>query len=130
VRYLIDLVEQCKTQQTHKYFLDILSINMNKLLLGYFYSIALSLAGNLRPAPELIDRARGYYNHKQVQVKIRSEDGIDQTEAFAYAEWQILSRIDCNRLPVQRYDRPEKNGDFWRINVFGVATGYARKPAR
>jgi hypothetical protein len=129
VRYLIDLVEQCKTQQTHKYFLDILSINMNRLLLGYFYSIALSLFGSFSPAQELIDQAKGYAN-KQLEFKIRYEDGIDQAEAFAYAEWQILSRIDCNRLPVQRYDRPEKNGDFWRINVFGVVTGYARKPAR
>jgi hypothetical protein len=91
---------------------------MNKLLLGYFYSISLSLAGNFSPAPELIDRARGYAHQRQVQVKIRSEDGIDRAEAFALAEWQILGAIDYNRLPVQRYDRPKQDGDFWRINVF------------
>jgi hypothetical protein len=90
---------------------------MNKLLLGYFYSIALSLAGNFSPAPELIERARGYA-HKQVEFKIRYEDGIDRAEAFAYAEWQILGAIDYNRLPVQRYDQPKQDGDFWRINVF------------
>jgi hypothetical protein len=91
---------------------------MNKLLLGYFYSIALSLAGDISPAPELIERARGYAHHRQAQSKIRYEDGIDQAEAFAYAEWQILGAIDYNRLPVQRYDQPKKDGDFWRINVF------------
>jgi hypothetical protein len=90
---------------------------MNKLLLGYFYSIALSQAGNISPAPELIERARGYA-HKQVQFKIRYEDGIDRAEAFALAEWQILGAIDYKRLPVQRYDRPKKDGDLWRINVF------------
>jgi hypothetical protein len=90
---------------------------MNKLLLGYFCSIALSLAGNISPAPELIERARGYA-HKQLQVKIRYEDGIDRTEAFALAEHEILGAIDYKRLPVQRYDRPKKDGDFWRINVF------------
>jgi hypothetical protein len=90
---------------------------MNKLLLGYFYSIALSLAGDISPAPELIDRAKGYAN-KQLEFKIRYEDGIDRSEAFAYAEYQILGAIDYNRLPVQRYDRPIKDGDFWRIDVF------------
>jgi hypothetical protein len=91
---------------------------MNKLLLGYFYSISLSLAGDISPAPELIDRARGYYNHKQVQVKIRSEDGIDRAEAFTLAEQDILGAIYYSRVPVQRYDRPTKDGYFWRINVF------------
>lgn len=90
---------------------------MNKLLLGYIYAIALSLSGDMSPALELIERARGYA-HKQVQFKIRYEDGIDRAEAFAFAEWQILGAIDYNRLPVQRYDRPQKDGDFWRINVF------------
>jgi hypothetical protein len=41
---------------------------MNQLLLGYFYSMALLLARDISPAPELIDLARGYYDHKQVQV--------------------------------------------------------------
>jgi hypothetical protein len=91
---------------------------MNKLLLGYFYSIALSLAGDISPAPELIERARGYAHHRQAQSKIRYEDGIERAEAFALAEWQILGAIDYNRLPVQRYDRPKQDGDFWRINVF------------
>jgi hypothetical protein len=90
---------------------------MNKLLLGYFYSISLSLAGDISPAPELIDRARGYA-HKPFEFNIRYEDGIDRAEAFAYAQYQILGAIDYKRLPVQRYDRPKKDGDFWRINVF------------
>jgi hypothetical protein len=101
---------------------------MNKLLLGYFYAIALSLAGNLSPAPELVDRAKGYAN-KQLEFKIRYEDGIDRAEAFAYAEYQILGAIDYKRLPVQRYDRPQKDGDFWRINVFiKTAKGLKNRP--
>jgi hypothetical protein len=90
---------------------------MNKLLLGCFYSIALSLAGNFSPAPELVKRARGY-DFKQAQSKIRYEDGIDRAEAFAYAEQEILGEINYKRLPVQRYDRPIKDGELWRINVF------------
>ena len=102
---------------------------MNKLLLGYFYSIALSLAGDLSPAPELVDRAKGYAHYRQAQSKIRHEDGIDQAEAFAYAEWQILGAIDYSRLPVQRYDQPQKDGDFWRINVFiKTAKGLKNRP--
>jgi hypothetical protein len=102
---------------------------MNKLFLGYFQSfIALSLTGNFSPEPELIERARGYA-HKQVQYKIRYENGIDRSEAFAYAEWQILGAIDYKRLPVQRYDLPKKDGDFWRINVFiKTAKGLKNRP--
>ena len=101
---------------------------MNKLLVGSFYSIALSLTGNFSPAPELVERAKGYA-HKQVQSKIRYEDGIDRAEAFAYAEWQILGMIDYNRLPVQRYDLPQKDGDFWRINVFvKTSNGLKNRP--
>jgi hypothetical protein len=92
---------------------------MNKLFLGYFQSfIALSLAGNFSPAPELIERARGYAHHRQAQSKIRYEDGIDRAEAFALAELEILGAVDSRRLPVQGYDLPKKDGDFWRINVF------------
>jgi hypothetical protein len=101
---------------------------MNKLLLGYFYSIALSLSGNFTPAPELIDRARGYA-HKRFESNIRYEDGIDRAEAFAYAQYQILGAIDYKQLPVQRYDRPKKDGDFWRINVFiKTAKGLKNRP--
>jgi hypothetical protein len=91
---------------------------MNKLLLGYFCSISFSLAGNFSPAPELIERARGYSQKRFEYNKIRYEDGINRAEAFAFAEWQILGAIDYRRLPVQRYDQPKKDGDFWRINVF------------
>jgi hypothetical protein len=72
---------------------------MNKFILGYFYSIALSLAGDISPAPELIDRAKGYA-HRRFESNIRYEDGIDRSEAFAYAEYQILGAIGCNRLPI------------------------------
>lgn len=103
-------------------------MNINKLLLGYFYSISLSLAGDISPAPELIDRARGYAN-KRFEFNIRYEDGIDRAEAFAYAQYQILGAIDYKRLPVQRYDRPQKDGDFWRINVFiKTAKGLKNRP--
>jgi hypothetical protein len=91
---------------------------MNKLLLGYFYAIAFSLAGDFSPAPELVDRSRGYAHRRQIQPKIRYEDGIDRDEAFTIAEHEIFGMVDYNSLPVQRYDRPEKDGDFWRINVF------------
>jgi hypothetical protein len=102
---------------------------MNKLLVGSFYTIALSLSGNLSPAPELIERARGYYGHKQVQVKIRSEDGIDRAEAFSLAEREILGAIHYSRLPVQRYDQPHKDGDFWRINIFiKTSKGLKKQP--
>jgi hypothetical protein len=102
---------------------------MNKLLLGYFCSIAFSLAGNFSPAPELIDRARGYAQKQFESNKIRYEDGINRDEAFAFAEWQILGAIDYKRLPVQRYDRPIKDGDFWRINVFiKTAKGLKNRP--
>jgi hypothetical protein len=101
---------------------------MNTLFLGYFYSIALSLAGSFSPAPELVERARGYAN-KQFEFKIRYEDGLDRVEAFAFAEYQILGAIDYNRLPVQRYDQPKKDGDFWRINVFvKTAEGLKNRP--
>ncbi len=101
---------------------------MNILFLGYFCSIALSLVGSFSPAPELVERAKGYAN-KQVQSKIRYEDGVDRAEAFAFAERQILSAIDYNRLPVQRYDQPKKDGDFWRINVFvKTAKGLKNRP--
>jgi hypothetical protein len=101
---------------------------MNILFLGYFCSIALSLAGSFSPAPELVERAKGYAT-KQFESKIRYEDGVDRAEAFAFAEWQILGAIDGSRLPVQRYDRPKKDGDFWRINVFvKTAKGLKNRP--
>jgi hypothetical protein len=91
---------------------------MNKLLVGSFCSLALSLAGNFSPAPELVDRARAHAQKGFKYSNIRYEDGIDAAEAFALAEQEILGDIISKRLPVQRYDRPKKAGDFWRINVF------------
>ena len=90
---------------------------MNKLLFGYLYLIAGSLSVSDSSAPELIERAKGAATKHFDFSTIRAEDGIDQTEAFAIAEPQILGAIDLKLLPVQSYDRPKKEGDFWRIDV-------------
>ncbi len=90
---------------------------MNKLLFGCLYLIAGSLSVGHYPAPELIERARGAANKHFDFSTIHAEDGINQAEALTIAEPQILGAIDFKRLPVQSYDRPKKEGDFWRIDV-------------
>jgi hypothetical protein len=91
---------------------------MYKLLLGSFSAISLSLAGNFSSAPELVERARGSATKHFDFSTIHAENGIDRSEAFTIAESEILGAIDLQRFPVQSYDRPKKDGDFWRINVF------------
>jgi hypothetical protein len=90
---------------------------MNKLTFGFLYLIAGSLSFDASPAPELIERARGYATKHIYFSTIHAENGIDRTEAFTIAEPQILGEIDLKQLPVQSYDRPKKDGDFWRIDV-------------
>jgi hypothetical protein len=75
-------------------------------------------AADIAPTPALVAKSRGYTNKHFNFKSIRYDDGIGQAEASTIAEFQILGAIDFKRLPVQSYEQPKKDGDFWRIDVF------------